>query len=436
LGDAEWLPGGEAGTNTLLGGSNSFIMPMPGLSEDNELFFYSGNSYFNQAWVEAPASTQARDGLGPLFNARSCSTCHFKDGRSAPPDDGLAPFLGLLLRLSVPGPDGPVPDPVYGSQIQDLASPDIEPELTPRITWEERPSSYPDGTPYTLMAPTYHLEDPLHGALDPELMISPRGPVQVIGLSLLESIPAEDLAALADPEDEDDDFISGRIPWVEDPETGDLAHGRFGWKGDTASVPAQVAKALAIDLGLTSELAPEDDCTEPQLDCLEEPDGGDPEVSELIFERLVTYTRAVAVPARRAWDDDAVRRGKELFSQVGCDGCHVSDHFTGHFAPMPELSHQHIWPYTDLLLHDMGPGLADGQPVGEASGSEWQTRPLWGIGLLETVNGHTRLLHDGRARGVEEAILWHGGEATVPRSNFMNLSASERADLIAFVEDL
>ncbi|MDG1478743.1 MAG: di-heme oxidoredictase family protein [Myxococcota bacterium] len=434
--DGEWLPGGEAGTNTLLGGSNSFIMPMPGLSAAHEQQFYSGNSYFNQSWVEAPASTDARDGLGPFFNARSCSTCHFKDGRAAPTDDSVVPFSGLLLRLSVSGPDGPVPDPIYGGQLQDIASPGLTPELTPRVTWQERTGSYPDGTPYALLVPAYHLDAPAHGPLSTDLMISPRLPPQVIGLGLLEAIPASDLAALADPDDADGDGISGRIPWGVDPVSGEVVHRRMGWKADSAGVVAQVAGALAADMGLTSTLRPLDDCTSGQPECLAEPAGGEPEVSDTIFERLVTYTRSVAVPARRNWDDPDVLAGRSLFSEVQCDGCHVADFTTSAFAPLPELSDQHIWPYSDLLLHDMGPDLADDRPVGAASGREWRTRPLWGIGLLEVVNGHTRLMHDGRADGVAEAILWHGGEAAASRDRFMALSAGERAQLVAFVEDL
>lgn len=434
LEDGEWLPGGEAGTNTLLGGSNSFIMPMPGLSDDDELLFYSGNSYFNQSWVEAPSSTEARDGLGPLFNARSCSGCHFKDGRAQPPEDGEAPFEGLLLRLSID--DEGTPDPVYGAQVQDNANPGHEPEMAPRITWEEVAGSYPDGTPYSLLSPTYHLEGAAYGDPDPSLLVSPRIAVQVVGLGLLEAIPTSRIEELADPDDEDGNGISGRVPWVVDPETGATVVGRFGWKGEAPTVPAQVAKALAEDLGLTSALVPADDCTEAQAGCLAATTGGDPEVSDDIFERIALYSRTLAVPARRAWEDEQVLRGKRLFDEVGCVGCHVPSHTTGDFGPIPELGGQLVWPYTDMLLHDLGSGLADGRPTGEASGQEWRTRPLWGVGLVPVVNGHTRYLNDGRARSVEEAILWHGGEAAGPRYGFTALSAEDRAALLAFLEDL
>lgn len=432
----EWLPGGEAGTNTMLGGANAFIMPMPGLSFEHEGMFYSGNGFFNQGWVEAPASTESRDGLGPLLNAPACSSCHFKDGRAAPPEDGEGPSVGLLLRISVDGPDGPAPDPVYGWQVQDVGIPGVPAEFVPRVTWDEVEGVYPDGTPFTLLDPRYHLDEPGYGPHAADLAVSPRIAVQVIGLGLLEAIPEARLEALADPDDADGDGISGRVPWTVSEITGEVVAGRVGWKGETAGVAEQAPKALAEDIGLTTTVRPFDDCTAWQEACLAEPDGGDPEVSDPILARIVVYTLGLAVPARRAANDPDVRAGQALFTELGCVGCHVPRHETDGNGPLPELGDQTIYPYTDLLLHDMGPGLADGRPVASASGSEWQTRPLWGIGLLDAVNGHTRLLHDGRARGVEEAILWHGGEAEGPKAAFMALSRRERAQVVAFVEDL
>ena len=229
----EWLPGGEA-TNTLLVGVNAFIMPAPNLSAENKRYFYSGNGFFNQPWVEAPASTEARDGLGPLFNARNCSDCHAKDGRAEPPEDGQSPFGGLLLRLSVPGPDGPIPDPVYGGQLQDLANPDIVVEAEPSITWEEQGGVYPDGTEFSLLHPTYTLDNPGYGPFSDDLMVSPRIAPHMVGLGLLEAISAERLDELADPDDDDGDGISGRIQWL-DTEDGHQI-GRFGWKGDAPTV--------------------------------------------------------------------------------------------------------------------------------------------------------------------------------------------------------
>ncbi|MEC7946083.1 MAG: di-heme oxidoredictase family protein, partial [Myxococcota bacterium] len=353
-----------------------------------------------------------------------------------PPEDGRGPLSGLLLRVSRDSPSGPEPDPVLGFQIQDLGLPGVPAEFVPRISRELLEGAFPDGAPFVLEAPTYHLEAAGYGPADPALLISPRIAVQVIGLALLEAVPQSRLEELADPEDRDGDGISGRIPWTTSMVDGAPVVGRLGWKGQSAGVVDQTAKALAEDIGLTSSVEPWDGCMASQEACLDQPNGGEPEVSDAIFERIVLYTRALAVPARRAADDPDVRDGKVLFSQLGCAGCHVPRHETGPFAPLPELAGQEIYPYTDLLLHDMGPGLADGRPSASASGSEWQTRPLWGIGLLEAVNGHTRLLHDGRADGVEEAVLWHGGEAEGPKAAFMALSRRERSQLVAFVEDL
>ncbi|MBK7759932.1 MAG: c-type cytochrome [Deltaproteobacteria bacterium] len=428
LEDGEWLPGGET-TSTLLLGSNAFLMPAQNLSPEHEQDFYSGNSFFNASWTEAPASAEARDGLGPLFNARSCSGCHFKDGKAAPPEAGDGPFVGLLLRLSVPGADGPVPDPIYGGQLQDQANPDVPVELTPSVTWHDQEGRFDDGAAYSLTWPTFTVSDAQHGAVGDGLMMSPRVAPHMVGLGLLEAIPEEALLALADPNDDDGDGISGRV------QRHDGRVGRFGWKADAVDVEAQVAGAFAGDMGLTSRVVPLDDCTEAQAECLAEPSGGDPEVSDQILDLVTLYSRAVAVPARRAADDETVLVGKALFNDIGCAACHTPSHTTG-ASPLPELQDQRIWPYTDLLLHDMGEGLADGRPLGDASGQEWRTPPLWSLGLIDEVNGHTRFLHDGRARSLEEAILWHGGEAAAAQAEFVALSADEREALIVFLEDL
>lgn len=428
--ESEWMPGGET-TNTLLLGSNAFSMPAANLDDATEQDFYSGNSFFKQSWVEASASTEARDGLGPLFNARSCSGCHQEDGRGAPPDDGRAPFVGVLLRLSLP--DGS-PDPVYGGQLQDQANPGLEPEALPTITLTEVEGQYDDGTPYVLMAPSYELTELAWGEADPELLISPRVAPQMPGLGLLEAIDEADILAGEDPDDADGDGISGRAQWSVD-ELGEVQLGRFGWKGDAATLLVQSAAAFAGDLGLTTWVHPEDDCTAAQQACLDEPSGGDPEVSDDILELVVTYSQTLAPAVRRAADDPDIRHGKWLFADIGCTGCHTPSFTTGSHD-IEALEGQRIWPWTDLLLHDMGEGLADGRPLGEASGQEWRTPPLWGVGLVEDVSGHTRFLHDGRARTLEEAILWHGGEAEAARDGFLALEYEDRAALLAFVEDL
>ena len=421
----EWLPGGET-TNTRMLGANAFLMPAQNLTIENELAFYGGNAFFNQGWVVSPASTEARDGLGPLFNARSCSGCHFRDGKGKPPEEGEGPFVGLLLKLSVPGPNGPIPHPVYGDQLQDQASPEVPVEGIPHITWTETKGEYADGTQYSLVSPSFTIESLAYGPLGDDLMTSPRIAPHMIGLGLLEAIPEDRLKSL-------EANGNGRIHWL-DTDDGPQA-GRFGWKASTPSVEIQTAAALSGDMGLTSHLIPMDDCTEEQVECLDAINGGEPEVTERIFDRMVLYSSTIAVPARRKADKPHILRGKSLFNRIGCADCHTPSHTTGE-GSIPELSNQLIWPYTDMLLHDMGEALADNRPSGDAAPSEWKTPPLWGLGLMPDAAGHSRYLHDGRARSIEEAILWHGGEAQPVTDEFINLSCDDREDLLAFVEDL
>lgn len=435
---SEWLPGGD-GTNTLLLGVNAFTKPASNITADHEASFFTGNSYFNQPWVQAPSSTETRDGLGPLFNARSCASCHFKDGRGKPPLDSSEPFEGLLLRISVPGADAhgaPLPDPQYGGQLQPFGVLGVPPEARPTVTYEEAGGAYADGEPYSLQIPRYELHDLAHGPLAPDAMLSPRVAPAMAGLGLLEAITLERLQQLEDPDDQNGDGISGRLNWVWDVTAGAPAPGRFGWKAEQPSVRQQSAGAFVGDIGITSSLFPEQDCMPSDAACLAAHSGGAPEIPDHLFDRVEIYSLLLAVPVRERYDDELVLRGKALFSEIGCGGCHVSRHETGEKAGFPELSGQEIWPYTDLLLHDMGPELSDSRPSFGAVGAEWRTPPLWGLRFYRIVNGHDRLLHDGRARGVAEAILWHGGEAESARESFKTLAAADRRALIEFVESL
>lgn len=437
LEEGEWLPGGET-TNTLLGGRNAFSRHVSNISEEHERMFFTGNALFNDPWVEAPASTMSRDGLGPLFNARSCAACHLRDGRGEPPTNVDDDFLSMLVRLSVPGEDasgGPLAEPTYGGQLQPFALPAVPAEGAPRVLYEEVPGAYADGTPYSLRVPTYAIDELAYGDMAEDVMLSARVAPQVIGLGLLEAIPEERLHALADPDDDDGDGISGRTNLVWDAIRDEPAIGRFGWKCEQPSVRQQSAGAFLGDMGITTPVFPDQNCTASQTECTDAPGGGEPEISADLFDRVVAYASLLAVPVRRDWESESVLHGKALFNEAECTGCHVPSHVTGTHE-FSELSDQLIWPYTDLLLHDMGDGLADGRPVFDASGSEWRTPPLWGIGLFQAVNGHTLLLHDGRARGVAEAILWHGGEAEASRDAFVAMDAQERSALVAFVESL
>lgn len=428
------LLGGE--TTAFSQGRNAFELSARNLNNEERRTFEVGDSFFNQNWVTAPASTEARDGLGPTFNAQSCSSCHSHDGRAKPPDHDDDPTRGLLLRLSVPGPDGPVEEPTYGGQLQDRAINGVPPEGRISIRYETITGEYADGTAYTLRKPTYTIMEPAFGPLHPDVMTSPRIAPATIGMGLLEAIPEDDVLALADPEDSDGDGISGRPNMVWDGEQGRQVLGRFGWKASQPTVERQSAGAFHGDIGITSRHFPDENCPPAQSACLEAPNGGSPEVPDERLRKVTFYVQTLAVPAMRNVDDPQVREGARLFMEAGCGACHTPRHETAEDYPIRPLRGQVFFPYTDLLLHDMGEGLADNRPDGDASGREWRTPPLWGIGLVETVNGHTMFLHDGRARSIEEAVLWHDGEARQSRDYFIGLSSEERESVIRFLRSL
>lgn len=434
----EELPGGDT-TNTLLLGSNAFATPAANATPESETLFFSGNSFFNQSWVQAPASTENRDGLGPLFNARSCAACHFRDGRGSPPLEPDEPFVGLLLRLSVAGqgPNGePVPEPTYGGQLQPFSIMGVPVEGDPTVEYTEIPGEFPDGEAYALLSPTYTIADLAHGPMSDEVRISPRVAPAMIGLGLLQAISEERLRELEDPDDSDGDGISGRINQVLDVEREIMAIGRFGWKAEQPTIRQQSAGAFLGDIGVTTSLFATQNCTAAQAECQAAIPGGDPEIEDRLLDRVDVYSRLLAVPARQRHENEEVLRGKRLFDEIGCAACHVANHRTVGDADLVEVRDQSIWPYTDLLLHDMGDDLADNRPTFAADGREWRTPPLWGLRFYEVVNGHDRLLHDGRARGVIEAILWHGGEGEAANDAFQNLPAEDRQALVEFVESL
>jgi CxxC motif-containing protein (DUF1111 family) len=312
------------------------------------------------------------------------------------------------------------------------------------VTWTETPVTLADGTPVSLRAPTYAFTDPAYGAPAKGIMLSPRVAPQMIGLGLLEAIPAADILALADEDDTNGDGISGRPQIVPSAEFGVPMLGRFGLKGGAPTVREQSAGAFSGDMGLSSTLhpSPSGDCTAAQPACLDAPHGQEPgirdglEVDTESLDLVTFYARNLGVPERRDVDAPEVLRGKEVFYSLNCQGCHMPKYVTHRLDGQPEQSFQLIWPYTDLLLHDMGPGLADDRPEGRATGSEWKTAPLWGIGLTEAVSGHSQFLHDGRARSLLEAILWHGGEAQGQRDAVVNLSTEEREALLTFLGSL
>ncbi|WP_122411556.1 di-heme oxidoredictase family protein [Pseudomonas viridiflava] len=443
----EALSGGSATVKK--SDQNAFSLPSANLSPVRRLDFSVGNSFFRSPWVIAPSTTTARDGLGPLFNTNACQNCHIKDGRGHPPEAGDTNAVSMLVRLSIPDNpafadliqrNGVLPEPNYGGQLQDMANPGVTPEGKVRVEYDALTVKFRDGTAVQLRQPTLRITQLGYGPMHPETHVSARIAPPMIGLGLLEAIADEAVLANADPDDKNGDGISGRANWVWDDAQQKVVMGRFGWKAGQPNLNQQNVHAFSGDMGLTTSLRRFDDCTPAQTDCLAAPNGngpdGEPEVSDNILRLVEFYTRNLGVPARRNVDDPQVLTGKNLFFQAGCQQCHVPSFKTRADAAEPELANQEIRPYTDLLLHDMGDGLADNRTEFQATGREWRTPPLWGLGLTAAVNGHTQMMHDGRARNALEAILWHGGEAQAAQRQVLAFNAEQREALLAFLNSL
>ncbi len=454
---SEAFPGGEATSRGSTDNTNAFSHLSANMGFAKELDFKIGNAIFRRQWVTAPSSTKSADGLGPLYNARACQRCHLKDGRGHPPAVGSSDYnaVSMLMRLSIPpqteaereslasGRASVIPEPTYGGQLQDIAIPGLKAEGRITIIYTEETAKLAGGETVSLRRPAYKITDLGYGPMHPDVMMSPRVAQPMIGLGLLESVPEAAILALADPDDKDGDGISGKPNRVWSIEKKALQLGRLGWKAGQPTIMQQAADAAVHDIGIGSYLFPNaaGDCMAKETVCLAAPGGGPAkapgeELPKTLLNLVAFYSRNLAVPARRDPQDPKVLGGRALFHSTGCASCHHPTFTTGANPPDPHLAHQKIWPYTDLLLHDMGEGLADHRPEARADGREWRTAPLWGIGLTKTVSGHTYFLHDGRARNLTEAILWHGGEAQQARDAFAALPAEDRARLLAFVNSL
>jgi CxxC motif-containing protein (DUF1111 family) len=421
----------SGGATTVFDASpDAFSLPAPNLSATSLARHDEGDEDFEVEFVPAPAAEHA--GLGPVFDNVSCEACHLGDGRGRPPVPP-EPFASLLFRASVAGRGangGPADVPGFGTQLQLRAVPGFTPEAQATLAWTEVSGSFADGTSYTLRVPQFTVSG-LYQALPSNTLISPRVAPVVFGLGLLEAVRLTDILALADPRDRNRDGVSGRPNYVWDAVRRRVAVGRFGWKANAPNLLQQAAGAYNGDMGVTSSLFSAEPC-----------EGRDPacarhaaEVPDETVGNTAFYTQTLGVPARRNLDDPTVREGEQLFYAARCNSCHTPTLTTGR-AVVSEVSNQVIHPYTDLLLHDMGAGLADNRPDFQANGQEWRTPPLWGIGLLQTVNGHTNLLHDGRARNVLEAVLWHDGEARSSRDRVKQFTAGQRDALVAFLQSL
>ena len=496
----EYLSGGD--TTLFVTNEDAFSTRPEAIADDFRLdgFFTSGDHLFRTPHAD----------IGPLLNTGTCQGCHLNDGRGVVPPSPEAPMLSMLVKIG--RSDGSV-DPIYGDQIQPFAeqsftTADFESglpvhngsvngtelfgEAFPFVEYELVDGTYPDGTAYQLRQPVYKVRDLSFGAFADDIRFSPRVAPQAFGVGLLAEIPADNILKLADPDDADNDGISGRASMVTDAFSGETKLGRFAYKAQNPTVLQQVAGAYNGDIGISTSIFSNEPCTDAQIACQmvaesESKIGEDVDFSDRELALVEFYNRVLGVPARRGYNSenktwsDEVTAGRKLFFDTGCTSCHTPRHVTDeapgsvlgeltltslepNAQPIEVLSNQTIYPYTDLLLHDMGgscavtrelsngqacsgngqeclyvqrcDGLADGLTQGDASGSEWKTPALWGIGLVQTVNADSTFLHDGRARTIEEAVLWHGGEAQATKDKFMQLSQAQRQQLLSFVESL
>lgn len=415
----------------------AFAQPLAGMDDEAQLErFFRGRGLFRQAWVIAPSRDEAVDGLGPLYNRISCIACHPKNGRGQAPVDEHAPMRTLLVRLSLPGRDahgGPLPHPAYGDQLNELGIPGVRGEGRAQVHWSEKTVTLGSGESVSLRRPHLTFSELAYGPLG-DIRTSARVGTPVFGLGLLEAVSAETLQRMAD--ETKPDGVGGRVNQVWSVERQRLEPGRFGLKANQPTLDQQIASALHGDLGITSALYPQQNCAPQQVACQQAPNGGEPEADAMQLGELGFYLSHLAPPARRDRDVPQVQQGERLFAESGCTLCHRPQLRTAEHPRYPALSQRDIEPYTDLLLHDMGEGLADGREDYLAGAREWRTPPLWGLGLIERINPGAGYLHDGRARTLTEAVVWHGGEAAPARQRFIALPVQDRKALLAFLESL
>jgi CxxC motif-containing protein (DUF1111 family) len=425
----------------------AYSEPAPVLDYRQREKFLRGRHHFNQKWVVFP-SLGGDWGLGPTFITDRCSGCHVGGGRGDTPKSADQQLLSVLVRISIPGEDehgGPKPHPNYGDQIQNqgLMGQDKDAtylgERVPQeaylyIDWQETSATFADGEKVILRKPRLRVEKLKFGPLGPEVMYSLRIAVPTFGLGLLEAVSEADILAIA--ERQKAQGVEGRPNYVWDAIGQRVALGRFGWKSNQPSVRQQIAAAFHGDIGVTSPLFDKENCPPVQADCAYQPPGNQPELVEVNWDELEFWTQALAVPARRNVGDAGFGRGERLFAEAKCTVCHVPEMKAGALPGLPQIEGQVFHAYTDLLLHDMGEELADGRPEFKAGGRDWRTPPLWGLGLSQTVNGSTAMLHDGRARNAVEAIFWHGGEAEAAREAFRKMPKADREALLKFLSSI
>jgi CxxC motif-containing protein (DUF1111 family) len=419
--------------------------------------FVAGRRLFHTSFADGthsespndnPVFTQHANQLGARYTNIRCIACHTLDGRSAPPTLGNALDTMTVLTAAASSASFITPDATYGLNVQQHSSGGAPDYSVSVQSYQTTTHTLPDGEVVQLQTPVYAFKGPVPA------QYSVRQAPQVIGMGLLEAVDESTILALADPTDRDGDGVRGVPNWVTDPETGQLHLGRFGWKASKATVRQQAGTALIQDIGVTSPVAKSSACQRGVANCNASA-SGTTSISEAEIQKLSFYLSFLGVPAQRSLrsgfpdgvavlpsldvDPTLIARGKTLFTQVKCVACHTPQMQTGNKHIFAELRNQTIHPYSDLLLHNMGAGLADTLTEGQAGPAMWRTAPLWGIGSLKYVQGgdaNVRYLHDGRARTLMEAISWHGGEADTSRTLFEGLSQADRAAVLAFLGSL
>jgi len=420
--------------------SHAFSSPAPNLDAEGLDVHLAGDAEFEQTFVTAPATINP--GLGPIFNNTSCEACHPKDGRGAPPEEG-GKLDTMFLRISVPGTDpencdGPKPVPGFGTQLFQKSTFGVQSQADVTVHYTEETRHFADGEAYSLRTPRFDVKP--YTPFPADIMFSPRLAPPVFGRGLMDAIPEATILALADEQDADGDGISGKANYACDPRTKKLTLGRMGLKANNVDSFIQNVGAFRNDMGVSNHIFPIDSSAEfPQNDGRAD----DPEIDEQRLDDVTFYVQTLAVPARRNIGKDSVKQGQLLFGLAGCGSCHTPTLKTGEIKEskpdgkvIESISNQTIHPYTDMLLHDMGGGLADNRPDFKADGKEWRTPPLWGIGLTQTIHNHTFFLHDGRARNLMEAVMWHNGEAENSKNYVDQLSKEQRDSLIDFLNSL
>ena len=432
--------------------ASDYSTPLADIEIEDKLNFHIGKNVFQKLWVPSPSSTTASDGLGPLFNTRSCNNCHINNGRGHAPEANVngVSVPSFLIRLGKAHSESFTPhqyiyphigDVRYGHQFQGQSSPGIQPEGDYYLTYDTHIETLDDGSKVELRSPNLHWRTLNYGNFEKSTRFTMLTSPALIGMGLLDNIPQKDIIAKADPDDRNKDGISGRVSWIKS--GGNILLGRFGYKASAPTVSAQNQSAFHTDLGLSTPLTPSPygDCTEFQIDCLKSPTGNSPHLDNLEVDkqqaRLVDlFVSLSSPPAMRNLTSKSFLEGKRFFDDGGCASCHTPKMKTGNSSEFSVLNNQTFYPFTDMLLHDMGPALASGFPSFSASTTEWRTSPLWGIGLSKNVSGRVSFLHDGRARSIEEAILWHGGEAKKSQEYYKSLNQEHRKKLIYFLESL